>query len=264
MQEAKYSGRGKQMILRASEAGDPDNPTPGWKSFAESQRLGAQVSGYVSQPAHARLAGVLAANLLQEPFGQLPPEVVETVAQHDMGWSIADLAALESIATAAPASFLCLSSQQATDAWRRSIRAAEEHSPVQAVLISRHFCLLAPRDGDSAHETFMGEENRRREPVQKLCGVEEADLDRYTAALGFCDLVSLLLCSGLVGSFEVPLAHPAHPEACNAPLVIFKLDSGTVSFDSPVVRPGTTLYADAWTRTGSRTIGNQRWEWKLE
>src|SRR3954454_17866857 len=104
------------MILRASGACDPDNPTPGWKSFAESQTLGAHRSGYVSQPAHARLAGVLPANLLQEPFGQLPAEVVEAVAQHDIGWSIADLAALESIAIAAPASFLCLPSQQATNA----------------------------------------------------------------------------------------------------------------------------------------------------
>src|SRR3954463_11291265 len=111
------------MILRISGAGEPGMVTPGWKGFAESQKLGARVSGCVSQPAHARLAGKLAEKLLPEPFGPFPGEVVEAIAQHDIGWSIADLTALESAAIADPASFLSVSSQQATDVWRRSIRA---------------------------------------------------------------------------------------------------------------------------------------------
>ena len=172
------------MILRISGTADMGRVTPGWNGFAESQRLRAKVSGYVSQPAHAALAGRLALALIPEIFGELPAEVAEAVGQHDIGWSIADLAALDSAAMGEPVSFLDVPSQRGTEAWRRSIRAAEERSLFQAVLTSRHFCLLAPRDGNSAHDTFMREENRRREPMEAACGADGAALDRYTAALG--------------------------------------------------------------------------------
>jgi hypothetical protein len=252
------------MILRISGAGETGRITPSWNAFAESQKLLPRVSGYVSQPAHAALAGRLAVALVPEVFGQLPAEVVEAVAQHDVGWSIDDLLALDSAIEGEPVSFLEVSSRQATEAWRRSIRAAEERSPLQAVLTNRHFCLLAPRDGDSAHDRFMREENRRREPMEAACGVDGADLDRYTAALGFCDLLSLLMCAGLAGSFQLPLAHPAHPEARNEYQTLCKLESGTVSFDRSVLRPASRLYADAWARTTVGTLANQRCEWKAE
>lgn len=252
------------MILRVSGSLDTGEPRPGWTGFAESQKLRASVSGYVSQPAHGALAGRLAPSIVPAVFGPLPAEVVEAVAQHDIGWSIADLAVLDSVASRDPASFLDVPPEQATQAWRRSIRAAEERSPLQAVLTSRHFCLLAPGDGDPAHDRFKHEESRRQESTESTCGAGPADLDRYTAVLGFCDLLSLLMCSGLAGTFQLPLAHPAHPEACNASQVLCKLEGGTVSFDRPVLRPATQLYANAWARSTPGGLANHRCEWRTE
>ena len=92
------------MILRISGTADMGRVTPGWYGFAESQRLRAKVSGYVSQPAHAALAGRLALALIPEIFGELPAEVAEAVGQHDIGWSIAATAALDSAAMGEPVS----------------------------------------------------------------------------------------------------------------------------------------------------------------
>jgi hypothetical protein len=252
------------MILRISGSREIANIKPGWETFAGSQKLKDKVSGYVSQPAHARLSASVAARLTTEVFGELSAEVVEAVGMHDAGWSMADLAALESMATDRPASFLDVSSGKATDAWRHSIRTAEQRSPLQGVLTSRHFCLLAPNDGDPAHEMFVHEENRRRQEMQAECGVNEADLDRYTAALGFCDLVSLLMCSGLEGKFQVPLAHPADPKARNAKHVVCELGSGQVRFDRRVLAPETKLLLEGWARMAPGSIASEQHEWRAE
>jgi hypothetical protein len=107
------------MILRLSGGLDTGEPRPGWTGFAESQKLCASVSGYVSQPEHGALAGRLARSFVPEVFGPLPAEAVEAVAQHDIGWSIADLAVLDSVASRDPVSFLDVPPEQATQAWRR-------------------------------------------------------------------------------------------------------------------------------------------------
>jgi uncharacterized protein DUF3891 len=252
------------MILRISEPTVTGHVTSGWDSFAHSQKVGAGASAYVSQPAHARLAGTLAASLLPQAFGHLQEEVIEAIQQHDTGWSAPDLAALEMRPGDAPASFLDVPSPRATAAWRRSIREAEQRSSLQAVLISRHFCLLSPVDGDPAHELFTREEIERREPIERACGIEKQELDRYTAALGFCDLVSLLMCSGIAGEFELPIAHPAHPQAGNAPRTVCRLRHGAVGFDRPMLTAGMPLSVRIWTRTSSGSIGNDRCEWKAE
>ena len=247
------------MILRISEPTVTGQLTSGWDGFAQSQKIGARASAYVSQPAHARLAGPLAASLLPQAFGHLPEEVIEAIQQHDTGWSAPDLRALEMAAGDAPASFLDVPSPRATAAWRRSIREAEQRSSLQAVLISRHFCLLSPHDGDPAHELFTREEIERREPMERACGIQERELDRYTAALGFCDMVSLLMCSGIAGDFEIPVAHPAHPQARDAPRTICKLRPGAVGFRRPMLTAGVTLSVGIWTRGPSGSIGNDRY-----
>lgn len=91
------------MIVRVSGSLDTGEPRPGWTGFAESQKLRASVSAYVSQPAHGALAGRLAASILPAVFGPLSAEAVEAVAQHDIGWSIADLAVLDLVASREPA-----------------------------------------------------------------------------------------------------------------------------------------------------------------
>jgi hypothetical protein len=252
------------MILRISGVRETAGVTPGWNSFAESQKLKKKMSGYISQPAHARLSAKIAATLTTEAFGTLPADVIEAIGRHDSGWSEADLAALETASTGDPASFLEVPSQQATEAWRHSIRAAEARSPLQAALTSRHFCLLAPDDGDPAHQTFVREENHRRQAIEATFDVNEADMQRYTAALGFCDLLSLLMCSGIEGAFELPLAHPAHPAASKALHAICEISSGTVNFERTILHAENPLSVNAWLRTGGDSIASELCEWRVE
>ena len=70
------------------------------------------------------------------------------------------------------------------------------------------------------------------------------DLARWTAALGFCDLVSLSLLSGLSG-VELPLAHPASPQAQTAPKVRMHVTGRILRFTPGVVRAGTSLSIQA-------------------
>jgi hypothetical protein len=163
----------------------------------------------VSQPSHAALAGQLSGFLDQSAFGPIPQEVIAIIGRHDLGWREADETALKRADHTPPKSFLAVDPEDAVQAWRASIRFAERPSLLARILTSRHFCLLAPQN-DSVHYQFWQEETERRELLEQSCP-ESADLSRFTAALGFCDLLSLFLCSGVEQSATIPLAHPADP-----------------------------------------------------
>ena len=71
------------------------------------------------------------------------------------------------------------------------------------------------------------------------------DLDRWTAALGFCDLVSLFLLSAPGREAEFPLAHPSSPQAGTAPRVRMQSDHRNLRFTPEVVHPGCALSIQA-------------------
>lgn len=198
------------MIFRVAHRSTAySDPAPSaWEVFRATQESLAEAIGLVSQPAHAALAGRIAAALQATAFGELPAEVVEIIGRHDIGWAEADLAGLESADRVPPISFLAYPVPGAVDAWRRSIRAAERRSPLTGILTSRHFCLLASPD-DPLHVVFEDEESKRRELNEGACSVPGSDLDRFERALGFCDLLSLCLCSGSREAVRLSLAHPA-------------------------------------------------------
>jgi hypothetical protein len=250
------------MILRARHATPPDTTLSAWEAFAKTQRS-RRYEGCVSQPAHAALAGRLAAALEDDVFGRLPREVIDSVRLHDSGWAVPDLTALECCVEAHPHSFLNDPAEKAVEAWRRSVREAEARAPVDGILTSRHFCLLAPRDDHPAHGEFIKAETKRREPREEACEVSPEDLDRYTAALGFCDLLSLCLCSGLNGTIRMPLCHPAAPEAEEAEQVSISITTNTLGFDRPVLHNGTQVYVDMWIGSAPGPLKNQRICWRL-
>jgi hypothetical protein len=250
------------MIVRTRHPAHPDPDSSAWEAFARTQRSRRR-EGWVSQPAHAALAGRLAAALEDAVFGGLPREVIDTVRLHDTGWAVPDLTALECCVEAEPHSFLNYSPDKAVEAWRRSVREAESRSLVDGILTSRHFCLLAPRDDHPTHEEFITAETARREPHEEACDVSPEELGRYTAALGFCDLLSLCLCSGLTGTIRMPLAHPAGPEAQEAEEIPISIGANTIGFDRPVLRPGTQVYVDIWIGAGTGPLRNQRICWRL-
>jgi hypothetical protein len=189
----------------------------------------------VPQPAHAVLAGELAAGL-DRCFGELPPEINAGHSDARYRLGLERCAADSTPALWRPAgrqgcsSFLCrYRARGSAEAWTASIDSVEALSKIGAIIVSRHFSLLAQHD-PAQHQRFL---RRRRSRQQKLEGSTMAtreDLDRWTAALGFCDLVSLYLVSGLSREVEFPLAHPASPQAQTAPRVTMQMEGRTLRF----------------------------------
>jgi Protein of unknown function (DUF3891) len=194
----RYFGIETLMILRAAfppayEANPAAEP---WAKFVESQRTCTPILGYISQPTHAALSRRLAAALNGRLFGQVPEEVIAAIGNHDAGWAQSDLSALEDVEHSSPLSFISTSAAISVNAWRRSIAEAQSRSPLSAFVIRSHFCMLAPRDGDSEHERFTEQETERLQQTALEVAYSAPDQKRFVDLLGFCDLLSLHLCSG--------------------------------------------------------------------
>jgi len=219
-----------------------------WAQVEVAQRDVGLPCLLIPQPAHAVLAGELAAALLTTPFGPLPSEIKRAIQMHDTGWAASDAQQIQRLrgphaANAAPVSFIAISPEEATEAWTASIDAVEAFSKAGAIIVSRHFSLLAQQ---AHHQRFLQAERsrqRRLEGVMKKNGdpPKGADLDLWTSALGFCDLVSLYLVSGLSREVEFPLAHPASPKAHTAPRVTMRSEGQQLHFFPPIAPGGCTL-----------------------
>jgi Protein of unknown function (DUF3891) len=202
----------------------------------------------IPQPAHAVVAGELAAGLLSTCFGALPAEIVRAIQMHDTGWAVSDAQQIHRLRSvqagnAVPISFVAIAPAEAAEAWTASIDSVETFSKVGAIIVSRHFSLLAQHD-PTHHRRFIQAELLRQGRIQAGTAKTE-DLDRWTAALGFCDLVSLYLLSGLSGEVEFPLAHPASPLARTSPRVNLQIDGRNLRFTPETVRAGCTLTIQA-------------------
>jgi hypothetical protein len=253
------------MILRISHSSVTETAAEqnAWIAFAKTQQAAHDFAGCISQPAHAALAGRLAESFSPDIFGPMTPEVIDSIARHDAGWAGPDLAALESAGEKQPQSFIACTPQAMVEIWRRSIREAEARSLLGGILTSRHFCLLAPRDGDPEHESFAQEETERRIPQETASPLSRDDLNRFTAALGFCDLLSLCLCSGLVGSLQMRLAHGADPAAHHASKVMISLSDETLRCNPSIMAPGTGVYVDGWMSHAPNALACHRFQWTV-
>jgi hypothetical protein len=198
----------------------------------------------VPQPAHAVLAGELAAGLTC--FGELPPEIIRAIQMHDTGWAASDAQQIQRLRSGGAqaglaVSFLSVPPREAEEAWTASINTVETLSKTGAMIVSRHFSLLAGHD--PVHQRFLQAEKARQHRIDG--GGNADDLARWTAALGFCDLVSLFLLSGLSGEVELPLAHPASPQAQTAPRVRMQVRGRKLRFTPGVTRAGCVLSIQA-------------------
>jgi len=251
------------MIYRNSESvrvGSPSTPT-GWQVFVASQQ--ASFTHLVSQPAHAALAGQLAGFLKPEIFGPISHEVINIINRHDRGWFEADLTALEQSAHVVPKSFLAVAPEDAILCWQSSIHSAEKQSSLAGILTSKHFCLLVSQS-DSVHRKFVQEETGRRELLEKDYSGAIEHLERYTAALGFCDLLSLFLCCGVEQCATVPLAHPADPKSSSAPHIKVEISGRMATFDpSPFVTPAKVGVHSWFRETAGAAIRSHQFEWTL-
>jgi hypothetical protein len=214
-----------------------------WARVEAAQRLKRLACLLVPQPAHAVLAGELAAGLTC--FGELPPDITRAIQMHDTGWAASDAQQIQRLRSGGAhghaVSFVATPPTEVEEAWTASINTVEALSKPGAMIISRHFCLLAGHD--PVHQRFLQAEQSRQRKL--AASANDADLARWTAALGFCDLVSLSLISGLSREVELPLAHPASPEAQTAPRVKMQVTGRNLRFNPGVVRAGTSLSIQA-------------------
>ncbi len=212
-----------------------------WAQVEAAQRKVRMPCLLVPQPAHAVLAGELAACVTC--FGELPPEIRQAIQMHDTGWAASDAQQIQRLRSggphaghAIPVSFIDIPPREAEEAWTASINTVEAISKPGAMVVSRHFALLAQKD-QAHHQGFLQAEKSRQ---RRLEGSAD-DLDRWTAALGFCDLVSLYLLCGLSGPVEFPLAHPSSPQAKSAPRVRMQVEGKNLRFTPEAVCAGCTL-----------------------
>jgi Protein of unknown function (DUF3891) len=270
-----------------TEEEESRRPTSAWARVEAAQRAVHLPCLLVPQPAHAVLAGELAAGLVAASFGELPPEIVRAIQMHDTGWASSDAQQIQRLRSggaqashAAPVSFVAIPPGEVAEAWTASIDSVEALSKVGAIIVSRHFTLLAQHD-QAHHQRFLRREKLRQQRLDpdflqkapnsfasaafseesrmnsvnadkrdRKSGETSAmakgeDLERWTAALGFCDLVSLYLVSGLRSEVEFPLAHPASSQAKTAPRVRMQMDGRKLHFTPETVRAGSPLSIQA-------------------
>ena len=182
---------------------------PIWEAIEASQNRSASSYWLVTQPAHAALAGELAAALHDDLFGPIDATISRSIALHDYGWSMDDaeqIQRLRSDSKLRPRGFLQSSAEESLQAWTRSIDAVEKFAAIGGYLVSRHFERLSHRTGktpQSKVETFRRREQQRQERLLKSLGHKKADLERLVDGLQFCDVLSLYLCCGSTRSITV-------------------------------------------------------------
>ncbi len=236
------------MILRPLS--DPEIPIASdaqnaWQVFFRSQKQIKWPCALIFQSDHARLAGDLSAALLDGVFGPLRPEVMDAAGRHDSGWDTSDSGRLDD-----PRPFPFLSIEETLPAWRESIAQARTAGPLVELLVSRHFTALGTTDPQK--HGFVEAECTRREPIERMVSYGAEELDSWTDAIGFCDLISLYLCSGAREPARFVLAHPAGPRASHAKTVDLYWRHGTPHFSSPVFQTGTEVHTTARRRDGGK------------
>jgi uncharacterized protein DUF3891 len=253
------------MILRTAlpSAYEANSAAEPWAKFIKSQSTSIPVLGYISQPAHAALSGRLAAALNGRLFGQVPEEVIAAIGNHDAGWAQLDLSALESAEHSSPLSFILTPAAISVNAWRRSIAEAQCRSPLSTFVVRSHFCRLAPRDGDAEHERFRKQETEQLRRTGREIAHSAADQKRFVDLLGFCDLLSLQLCSGWPAEVQMSLAHPADPSAKDAEQIAISIEQNILHLDKAVVPLGTRIFVGGWARTDSGVLHSRRYEWTI-
>lgn len=164
---------------------------------------------FITQPAHAWLAGKLAALWGNDSFDKPTPfeAVVLATRLHDIGWL--DWDAFPRLAEdGRPVNFLNTNLEETIPVWRKAVRHVSLMDPFAAMLVSRHastiYQLRLGREVDpeiqAETKTMLDEQNGIRETIGK--GLARHPL--YSPFLGrleviyrwlrICDLFSLALC----------------------------------------------------------------------
>ena len=212
------------MILRSLTPPPPSlHAEPVWIAVERSQRQDFSSGCWmIPQPAHAALAGDIAAQLDPKVFPGLTPEVVRAIALHDAGWSLDDAALIQQSraqgARARPHSFIAAAPRDTAAAWTGSIEIAGKATPLGEVIVSRHFAAIAENYRTRADEAtvrvlegFLTQEAARQARLRKKVPATDGELEGILHALQFCDLLSLYLSCGLSGDVGFPQVIAGRP-----------------------------------------------------
>ncbi len=208
------------MVLYSimSEPG-PAECLPAWQAIAATQLPCRDSYWLITQPDHAALSGALAARFAGPEFPQLDPDVVRAIGLHDAGWALFEAEARGAAppvnAEGKPLAFFEIAPADFLKAWTASITRAEKVSPIGGIIVSRHFCWLGqyrlesrtdPPEVTAILREFLSAERARQQHLGERDRRPEGELQRLTATLQFCDLLSLYLCCGTRASVEFPQA----------------------------------------------------------
>jgi hypothetical protein len=195
------------MVIRPILPDEAENSSTGavsaWRVVEQTQHAEAADYWLIPQPAHAALAGDIAAKLRPELFGPIDPTIARCIALHDAGWSAADAAAIQALRSpnagkSRPLSFLDVDPPETIKAWTASIETTEKFAPIGGYLVSCHFTRLAEtyaKDRRRA-QPFVSHETKRQQRILHTLKEKKDQVDRWVDALQFCDLLSLYLCCG--------------------------------------------------------------------
>ena len=195
------------MVIRPVFEGDAEEPNAravsAWQVVEAAQHAKTDDYWLIPQPAHAALAGDMAAKLQPELFGAIDPTVARCIALHDAGWSAADAAVIQTLRSAKtrktrPLSFLDVEPAETVKAWTASIETTEKFAPIGGYLVSCHFTRLAGKYGKDRPNAaaFVSSETKRQKRILERLKEAKDQLDSWVDALQFCDLLSLYLCCG--------------------------------------------------------------------
>src|ERR1700733_6314478 len=154
-----------------SGEGQSGGPSSAWGRIDAAQRSARLPCLLVPQPAHAVLAGEIAAGLVGASFGELPPEIVRAIQMHDTGWASSDAQQIQRLRSggqpshAAPIPFVAIPPGEVVEAWTASIDSVEAFSKIGAIIVSRHFSLLAEHD-QAYHQRFLRTEKLRQQKLE--------------------------------------------------------------------------------------------------
>lgn len=220
---------------------------PAYKAFLRAQDVQKPPYGVLHQSEHSRLAGGLAGALLPDVFGPLNAHVLAAIADHDYGWNDSDDRQMSKLKENIPYPFTKVSPEETLPCWVGSIAHGRQLGGLAGVLISRHCCLLGT--GSPKHAQFVEEETKQREQIEATLPYTPRELDGWTAALGFCDLLSLYLCSGSRTPVKLPLSHPEGNVGSRS--VSLRWIDGQPYLSQPIFQPNTSLYARATKYSGN-------------
>lgn len=231
------------MLFRSLHLQPDTTPKPAYTAFLHAQKSGPPDGVCVLlQNEHSHVAGQLARALNPAFFGALPGIVIDAISEHDAGWNDSDQHQLHALPERKPLSFVDVDAENTLPCWLGSIQRGRELGPLAAVLISRHCCLLGT--GSDRHASFVADETARRAELEAALPFSPAELDRWTAALGFCDLLSLYLCCGSQSPVSLPLAHPQKADGAETTTLIWA--NGAPHLSPSVLNPGSEISGQAF------------------